>query len=165
MIKYILSFIGLATAQILIFNQIQFSGYINPSFYLLFVLLLPINSPAWIRLLSAFLLGFTIDIFSQSPGIHSSATVFIAFIQPYLVMAFKNTDIDESKPCSLSRLGFKWFISYSMFMILIHHSIYFILEVFSFNQLADTLFRIVISSFATFTAILLAQLVIYKKHQ
>lgn len=165
MIKYILSFIGLAIAQVLIFNHIQFSGYINPSFYLLFVLLLPLNSPAWIRLSSAFLLGFIIDIFSQSPGLHTSSTVLIAFIQPYILLAFKTTDIDESKSCSLSRLGFQWFLSYALVMIFIHHSLYFLLEVFSFDQFLDTFYRIILSSFATFIAIILAQLVIYKKHQ
>lgn len=165
MIKYILSFIGLAFAQILVFNHIQFSGYINPSFYVLFILLLPLKSPAWLRLLSAFLLGFIIDMFSQSPGLHTSASVFIAFIQPHVLLAFKRTDIDKSKACSLSRLGFQWFISYASVMILIHHTIYFLLEVYSLNQFLDTFYRIILSSFATFISIILAQLVIYKKHQ
>jgi len=165
MIKYIISFIGLALAQILVFNHIQFSGYINPSFYLLFILILPLNTPAWLRLSLAFLLGFIIDMFSQSPGLHTSSTVLIAFIQPYILLAFKTTDIDESKSCSLSRLGYQWFISYTLAMILIHHSLYFLLEVFSFDQFLDTFYRIILSSFATFMAIMLAQLVIYKKHQ
>lgn len=165
MIKYILSFIGLALAQILVFNHIQFSGYINPSFYILFIILLPISSPAWLRLLSAFLLGFIIDMFSQSPGLNTAASVLIAFVQPYILFAFKRTDFDESKSCSLSRLGFQWFISYALVMILIHHTTYFLLEVFSFDQFQNTFYRIILSSFATFIAILLAQLVIYKKHQ
>lgn len=165
MIKYIISFISLILAQILVFNHIQFSGYLNPNIYILFILILPLKTSAWLRLILAFLMGFIIDIFSQSPGLHTSATVLIAYLQPYILSAFKTTDIDESKYSNLSRLGFKWFISYSIFMILIHHSLYFLLEVFSFNELLDTFYRIVLSSFVTFIAILLAQLVIYKKHQ
>lgn len=165
MIKSIFLFIGLIIAQVLVFNHIQFSGFINPAFYILFIILLPVNTPAWLRLISGFLLGFTIDIFSQSPGLNAASTVLIAFLQPYVLHTFKTTDIDGGKYSSLSHLGFRWFISYSLVLIIIHHLFYFILEVFRFSNFLDTFYRIILSSLATFIAILLSQLVIYKKQQ
>lgn len=165
MFKNIFIFIALVIAQVLVFNHIQFSGYINPAFYILFIILLPVKTPAWLRLISGFLLGFTIDIFSQSPGLNSASTVLIAFLQPYILHAFKTTDVDTGKQSSLSHLGFRWFISYSIVLILIHHVFYFILEVFRFSNFLDTFYRIILSSFATFIAIFLSQLVIYKKQQ
>lgn len=165
MLRYILTFIGVLIAQVLVFNQIQFSGYINPSFYIIFILILPVSTPAWIRLLSSFVLGFLVDIFSQSPGLQTSSSVLIAYLQPYLVLAFQNTEIDENKPSNMSFLGFQWFLSFTAIIILIHQSFYFLLEVFSFRNFLDTIYRIGLSSFATFTVIILAQLIIYRKQQ
>jgi len=165
MLRYILTYIGVLFAQVLVFNQIQFSGYINPAFYILFIIILPLKTPAWLRLISAFVLGFVVDIFSQSPGQHASAAVFIAYIQPYLTRSFQNTDIDENKASSMSFLGFQWFLSSTALIVLIHQSLYFILEVFSFTNFLDTLARIGLSSFATFTVIILAQLITYRKQQ
>ncbi|NPD44831.1 MULTISPECIES: rod shape-determining protein MreD [unclassified Lentimicrobium] len=165
MFKSIFIFFALVISQVLVFNHIQFSGYINPAFYVLFIILLPANTPAWLRLISGFLLGFSIDIFSQSPGLNAASTVLIAFLQPYILYAFKTTDVDEGKRNSLSHIGFRWFISYSIVLILIHHVFYFILEVFRFSHFLDTFYRIILSSFATFIAIFLSQLVIYKKQQ
>ena len=54
--------------QVYILNNIQFSGAVNPYFYVLFVLLLPFETPGWILLSLAFILGLTIDIFSNTPG-------------------------------------------------------------------------------------------------
>lgn len=165
MLRYILTFIGVLIAQVLVFNQIQFSGYINPAFYIVFILILPLSTPAWLRLISSFLLGFFVDIFSQSPGLHTSASVLIAFLQPNIILAFQNTEIEGNKPSNLSFLGFQWFLSSSAILVLIHQSLYFFLEVFSFSNFLNTLYRILLSSFATFIVIILTQLIIYRKQQ
>ena len=164
-IKNILRFIFILVLQILIFNNIQLSGYINPHFYILFILLLPLNSPAWMTMLSAFILGSIIDIFSQSPGLHASASVLIAFIRPTVISLIKtNSEIKPDITPNLNNMGFKWFISYSFILIFIHHTIYFILEIFSFKHIFDTFYHIIISSFATFLLIILSQLFIYKRN-
>jgi rod shape-determining protein MreD len=60
--------------QVLILNQLQVSGYLNPYFYVLFILLLPVSTPQYLVLLLAFLTGFTIDFFTDTPGLHATAT-------------------------------------------------------------------------------------------
>jgi len=165
-LRNFLRFVWVVALQVLLFNNIQFSGYINPYFYILFILLLPLKTPSWIRLVAAFIIGFTIDIFSQSPGLHTSASVLIAFIQPYIISSLKmKGDIDSEKEPNLSNMGFRWFINYALILILIHHSYYFLLEAFSFSNLLNTFYRIIISSFITFIAIILSQLFNYKKTQ
>src|SRR4030042_1448311 len=54
--KYLLIFILLILAQVLVFNNIEFSGFMNPYIYVLFVLLLPFNTPKLVQLLSSFAL-------------------------------------------------------------------------------------------------------------
>jgi rod shape-determining protein MreD len=163
MIRHIVSFILLLILQVLVFNRIQFSGYINPSVYLFFIIVMPLNTPAWLRLLSGFTLGFLVDIFSQSPGLHTSSSVLISYLQPYIVRTFQTTEVDFNKPSDASYLGFRWFMSQSVVLILIHQSAYFFLEVFGLNNFFQTFLRIIISSFATFSIILLIQLILFKK--
>ena len=81
-LKHTIRFFILASIQILVLNNVQISGYINPFVYILFIMLLPPKMPKAIVLILAFIMGFTIDVFSDSYGIHSSATVLLAFFRP-----------------------------------------------------------------------------------
>ena len=78
-LQNIFSFILLVLVQVLVLNNIQFLGYIDPYLYILFILVLPVQMPRWFLLILAFALGITIDIFSNTLGMQAFATVFIAF--------------------------------------------------------------------------------------
>jgi len=62
-LTYFFLFVILIVTQLLVFNNIELSGYINPYVYVLFILLLPFDVPRVVLLLSAFLLGLCIDLF------------------------------------------------------------------------------------------------------
>jgi rod shape-determining protein MreD len=155
--------VAILVAQIFIFNNIEFSGYINPLFYVLYIILLPAKMPAWARIISTFLLGFILDMFSQTPGLNASTSLLMGYIQPFVLYAFKTTDFDAKQNSSMSQLGLQWFLYYSGAIILIHHFLFFFLEVLRFTNFFDTILRILISSIATFITIIIAQLIIYKK--
>ena len=70
--------------QILIFNNINLFGYLNPYPYVLFILLYPVNSNKSVLLLSSFTLGILLDMFANSDGIHATASVILAYIRPSL---------------------------------------------------------------------------------
>ncbi|MDO8928192.1 MAG: rod shape-determining protein MreD, partial [Bacteroidota bacterium] len=55
--KYTIIFVGLVLLQVLILNNIQFSGFINPYVYILFIMLLPFTIPGYAILGLSFLLG------------------------------------------------------------------------------------------------------------
>lgn len=81
-IENIIRFIILVLLQVLLLNNINFLGYINPYFYVLFLVLYPFNTPQTLFLLVAFLLGISIDTFEDSGGINAAACVVVAFIRP-----------------------------------------------------------------------------------
>ena len=165
-LRNILRFLFVILIQVFVLNQIQFSGYINPYYYIIFILLLPIKTPAWLSMGLAFFLGFSIDIFSQSPGLHTAASVFIAYIRPSIINSLKTSgEINRDLEPNMSNMGIKWFISYAVIMIILHHSLYFFLEVFSFTSSFSTIYRILLSSIATFITIIIAQLLTYNKIQ
>lgn len=82
LLKYTIMLVVLVLLQVLLLNNIQFSGYINPYMYVLFILLLPFETPRYLLLLLGFFLGLLVDIFSNTPGFHASATTFLAFCAP-----------------------------------------------------------------------------------
>ena len=125
--KYTVMFVALVLVQVLIFNQVQFSGFFNPYVYVLFIILLPLSTPRYIVLILAFLLGLVIDIFSNSLGVHSASTVFIAYIRPLVIRIISNREDDKSDYPGLNQNKLSWFINYVVFMVLIHHTLFFYL--------------------------------------
>ncbi|TAJ13808.1 rod shape-determining protein MreD [Marinilabiliaceae bacterium JC017] len=157
--RYIFNFIFLVLVQVFVLNNIQFSGFVNPYLYILFILTLPFDIPGWLLLGLAFVLGMTIDLFSNTPGMHSAATVFMAFLRPYLLRAIAPRD--DYQPATLpimNHYGFLWFLKYAFVLVLAHHSFLFFIEVFDFSHFWSTSWRILSSTFFTLVFIFVAQL-------
>ena len=72
-------FILLLAAQIVIFNNMNFLGYINPYPYILFLILYPVNGNKYGILAAGFFLGIIMDMFSNSGGVHAAAGVVLAY--------------------------------------------------------------------------------------
>ena len=156
--RFGLIFILLILLQVLLFNNIQFSGYINPYVYIMFILLLPIEIPSWLLLILSFTIGMIIDFFSGSPGVHTFATVLSGFVRPYVIRVVSPKDGYESgSEPSMSNYGFRWFLSYTLLIVLIHHTSLFYLEVFRFTDFFRTLFRVILSTIFSVTFILLIE--------
>jgi len=152
--------------QIYILNQVLFSGYINPYFYIMLIICLPQITPKWFLLLFAFFLGFLLDIFSGSIGFHSTACVSIAFLKPHLekIVIPKNT-ISGEQDLFLQKLGFKMFSILAFLMIFIHHAILFLLAHFKLASFTDILGKVSMSSLITFVIILVGQFFFFKSEK
>lgn len=161
--KIALRFLLLVFVQVLVLNNVRLGGYINPYLYVLFLLLLPVETPNWLLMAASFLTGLSIDLFSNTPGIHSAASVFIAFVRPSILKYMAPRDGYESdKPPSMQFLGFSWFLIYSSLIIVMHHFIIFYLEVFRLNEFLSTLLRVLLSSLLTLALILLTEFLFFK---
>jgi rod shape-determining protein MreD len=157
-IRFCLIFILLILLQVVFFNNIEFSGYINPYVYIMFILLLPIDIPSWLLLILSFFTGLIIDFFSGSPGMHTSASVLAGFSRPYVLRIVAPRDGYESgSDPSMLAYGFRWFATYSLLIVLIHHTALFYLEVFRFADFFRTLLRVILSSLFSISFILLIE--------
>ncbi|OIP01509.1 MAG: rod shape-determining protein MreD [Bacteroidetes bacterium CG2_30_32_10] len=159
----VLRFFALILLQVLVLNNIQFSGYINPYVYVLFILMLPVQTPGWIVLISSFLLGISIDMFSDSLGLHATASVLIAFIRPNIIniLSAKEAFVAGAYPV-IKYYSLKWFLTYALILVLIHHSILFYLEIFAFREFFHTFLQVIASSTATLILIIIGQYMFYK---
>jgi len=157
-LRFALIFILLLLFQVLLFNNIQFSGYVNPYVYIMFILLLPIEIPSWLLLLLSFATGLIIDFFSGSPGMHTSATVLAGFVRPYVLRLVSPRDgYEPGSDPSMVIYGFRWFLTYALLIVLVHHTSLFYLEVFRFADFFRTMLRVLLSTFFTMTFILLIE--------
>ena len=147
-------FLGLLALQVLVLNYICINGYINPYVYILYIMLLPFGIKGWMLLAAGFIMGYSVDLFMGTPGLHTGATVLMAFMRPTIIRM--STGAQESENLfepSLSKMGMRWFFSYSLWLVIIHHLALFFLESFSIAQIGNTLLR-------TFFSIIFTQLFI-----
>jgi rod shape-determining protein MreD len=147
---YIITFAALIILQLLIFNNIQFSGYVNPYVYVMFILILPMAIPTWILLLLSFMTGFVIDVFSGTMGVHTFATVMAGFARPWVISLNVTSEISEPEMSPSSHAsGLRWFFIYTVTVVFIHHLSLFFVEVFSFSNFFHTVLRVLLSTAVT----------------
>jgi len=162
-LQLILRFFVLVAIQVLILNNIQLGGIINPYLYVLFLITLPVQTPRVLLLFIGFFLGISIDLFQNSIGIHASACVLIAFIRPFwlkLVAPRGGFEPDESP--EIKKFGFRWFLVYASMLVFIHHLVIFNLEIFRLSDFFTTQLRVIYSSLFTLTLIIISQYLLHK---
>lgn len=152
-------FIGL---QVFILNNIQIAGFVNPYLYIYLILCLPVNAPKWLVLSLGFGVGTAIDYLTATPGLHASATVFIAFVRLILLpmlLPLSRTE-DENWP-TVKYFGWSWFLRYIVIFTLLHHTLLFMLEAFSFKLIWFTAIKIVASTIFTLLLLVFTQRIQY----
>jgi len=160
----IIRFFFLVFLQVLILNHINLGGYINPYFYIYFILLLPFGIPRWLLLVLAFLLGISIDIFTNTIGLNAAACLIMAFFRPLVISAISSgpESLIGDTP-TLRNQGIKWFLYYTIILVLIHHFALFYLEIFRFSEFMATFFRVLLSSAFTMALVLISEYLLYPK--
>lgn len=157
-VSYPLRFVLLVLIQVLVLNNIQFSSYINPFLYILFILWLPIEIQKWLLMTLSFAIGLSIDVFSDTLGMHASACVFLAFCRPIILKAIAPRDGYESNhQPGINQLGFSWFLIYILLATFLHHFFLFFVEVFRFSDFFSTLGRSLASTVFSILLILITQ--------
>ena len=163
-VKNIIRFIGLVLFQVLILNHVSLGGFVNPYLYVLFILWLPFSTEKWMVLISSFLLGFSVDIFSNTPGLNAAASVAMAFARPFVInMLSTGADFEPGSRPSIRGQGMRWFIIYAIILVLIHHIVLFYLEVFRLSEFFPTLLRVVLSSIFTLGLVFLSEYLTVRK--
>ena len=161
-IKYIVNFIVLILLQIIVLNNAVLFNIIHPYIYILATLLLPVHYSRLLVMLLAFLLGFIIDVYSSSYGMHTISTLTIGFLRPFLLIGFI---FDESGEAQIEphfqTLGTRRFLLYILILVFIHHFILFCVEAFSFSGFFHTLLKILINTLSTALIIFVYELLIF----
>lgn len=118
-------------------------------FYIGFILFLPYGISKSLAMIIAFFTGLIIDVFSNTPGIHASACIFIAFIKDFWY-AMMIGQSDDDVYLDWNELGVWGSVTYLLPLIFFHHFIIFSIENGGFNSFGLLFTKIVFSTTYSF---------------
>lgn len=155
----LLRFVVLVLLQVLVLDHLDVAyGFAVPYLYILFLLMLPIELPAWAQLVTGALTGLVMDLFSSTPGMHMSACVVMMYARLNLLRLLAPREGYEfgMRP-TIPRMGLAWFLTYAGLLIAIHHLWLFFIELHRFDSFFSTFFRAMLSALFTLALCLLTQ--------
>jgi rod shape-determining protein MreD len=135
----------LLLAQILVFSNINFSSFVNPYVFPLFILLLPFQTPRWLLMILGFAAGLLLDYFLGSVGMHAAACLLIGYFRPFLINIItpKGTEFEISP--NVYAQGVTWFIVYLGISMFSYLTFYFLVEAATFLNFFLLLAKIFLS--------------------
>ncbi len=157
-------FLVLLLVQVLIFKRlnpgIESFNYLQVLLYPLFIMLLPLRTPSSLVLLLSFVLGLSVDVFYDSPGVHAGASVFTGFLRGIVLHQMEprggySINFSPTK----ARMGARRFALYSGLLLTGHLIFYFSLEAFSFAQFGALALSVLVSAVVTWAFIQAVMLV------
>ena len=166
LISYLLLIIFLGVVQIFFLKNLALFGVAFAFIYLLGILILPISLRPAPLILIAFVLGFVLDLFYETIGMHTAAATFLAFVRSLWLRAISPTGgyVETEEP-SLSEMGFGWFLSYSLPLIFAYSLVFFTADQWGTGGLWVILNKSFFSSIFTCLLVILVQLLFFKRRR
>lgn len=157
-------FVALVLAQALILNHIVLFNCAMCFVFIYFIVSLPLDvKPNWLLTLS-FLLGLTVDMLSDTPGLNAlSCTVLGALKRPVFFAYEQHDDQKRDISPATASMGFLNFAKYLFTMSALYCIVCFFTEYMNFADVIDILIRIGASTVFTFIVILALDSLIGKK--
>ncbi len=154
LVNRLVMFLALFLAQVLILNHVHLFGVGTPLLYVYFAVTFRRHFPKWLILVSCFLLGLSIDIFSSTPGLASTVLTLVGLAQPYLLELLVPRDSSVDLESSVKTLGFSKFATLSGLLTLLYCLVFFALEAFNFFDILLWLARSLVSAVLTMVLLL-----------
>ncbi len=161
---FILRFLLFIFLQVFVFNQLEINPYIHIMVSPLYIMLLPFDMSVIRLMVVSFFLGISIDLFSNTFGLHASSLVFLAYIRPTVFRWFAPRDgYDSIKTPSLFDMGNRWFLYVFGILLILHHLWFFTMESFSLAELLLILQKTFPSALLSFAVCIILQTLFLKK--
>ena len=152
------SFFIYVFAQALLFKNLVLFNTGFCFLYIAFILLMPIETNPLVLMTMGFIIGFVIDIFYNSLGLHALTMVFTAYLRNYWLSAITpQGGYDASALPNLKSNGLQWFLVYAMPLVFIHHLTLFIVESAGFALFWYSMLKTIASLLFTMTIMVVLQ--------
>jgi ABC-type multidrug transport system permease subunit len=115
----------------------------------------------------AFALGFALDCFTKTYGLHAAPCVFIAYMRPFLInllISQEGTESNYEEPSAKS-MGFTPYFTYVFILTVIHHSILFFLQLLQTGGVFYFIMKIILSTALSLGLIFLTELLFTRKQR
>ena len=158
LLEYGILFFVMVILQVFLFSRIGISIYVNPLVYIAFLILFPMEIAGALLLVLGMVLGMTVDFFMGTAGINTIATLFAAFFRPaVLTLLVGKDEVKEGGVPNVNRIGLKRFLRYAGVIVLLHGTVFFVLESLTWSFFYLTLLRIICSSVITLLLVYFCQ--------
>ena len=165
-ITNLVRFTMLVFLQVFLLKNVALYDLATPYLYILFILLLPFEIPNLLLFILAFLLGLTIDMFYDTPGLHAAACTVLALVRiVFINLTVQKEGFDNEPEPTLSIMGFRWFFTYALVLTLFHHFFLLNIEVFRISEIKYTLSRFLLSSIFTVFLMLVTGLLFFRRKE
>ena len=127
--KWFLSVVFAMAIQVLFLRDIAIANVAFCFIYTWFLVKAPMQTNPLLLLLGSMTVGWLIDIFYNTHGMHAFASVFVAWLRPvYFRILTPANGYDERSSISLAEMKWLWFFPYLFLMLMSHHLLLFLLE-------------------------------------
>ncbi|MGN6193930.1 MAG: rod shape-determining protein MreD [Ginsengibacter sp.] len=168
LIKNIIRFCLFILVQVFVLDQIPpLHQLVTPYIYYLFILWLPFKMGRRTQMLLAFALGFVLDCFNNSYGLHAAPCVLIAYLRPFLINLLISQEGAESNyyEPSIQSMGFTPYLTYITILTLIHHTFLFFLQALQTGGYFYFILKSLTSTAISLLLILLVELLFVRKQK
>ena len=146
----IISFFIYLLYQVLILKNIVLFNTAFCFLYVAYLFFLPVEANPLFLMFAGFLMGFAIDIFYDSLGLHAFSCVLVMYLRNYwLTLITPQGGYDSSATPSIAINGMQWFLVYTIPLVFLHHSVLFFVEAGGFGMFWFTLWKIITSTIFT----------------
>lgn len=115
----------------------------------------------------AFVLGFALDSFTKTYGLHTAPCVLIAYLRPFLVnllISQEGAESNYNEP-SIKSMGFTPYFTYVAILTVLHHSLLFFLEALQTGGYFYFILKTLFSSGISLLLILIIELIFVRKQR
>ncbi|MEO6135426.1 MAG: rod shape-determining protein MreD [Ginsengibacter sp.] len=168
LVKNIIRFCLFILVQVFVLNQIPpLHQLVTPYLYFLFILWLPFKINRRTLMLLAFMLGFALDSFTKTYGLHSAPCILIAYLRPFLInllISQEGAESNYNEP-SIKSMGFTPYFTYITILTFIHHTLLFFLQAMQTGGYFYFIIKTLLSTAISLALILLTELLFVRKQR
>ncbi len=158
-IRQVLAFFGYLLVQVIFIKNFDLFNTAFCFLYINFILSLPVYTDRRLLLVLGFVIGFFVDNFYDTLGMHAMSCVLVAYLRPYLILfLFEKTEIYD---VSIKENGLAKFLQYTAILVFLHHLCLFSLQQFSAKLWLDVILKTFASTIFTTLMIFIVQYIFF----
>lgn len=168
LVKNIVRFCLFILVQVYVLNNVPpLHHLVTPYLYFLFILWLPFKMGRKNAMILAFLLGFVLDCFTKTYGLHAAPCVLIAYFRPFLINVLISQEGAESNynEPSIKSMGFTPYFTYISILTLAHNSLLFFLQTLQTGGYFYFIIKTLLSTALSLLLIFLTELLFVRKQR
>jgi cell shape-determining protein MreD len=166
-LKNSIRFVLFLLIQIIILNELPpLHQFITPYLYFTFLLWLPFGTNRLTLTILGFVLGYSLDVFTNTPGLHAAAATLVGYVRPTILnlLLAQETSEEVNKEPSVGTMGWGPFLIYVFLLTFIHHFYLVLLEWLQFGNFTYFIGKVIATSLMSVLLILLVELVMNRRN-